>query len=72
MRITAAHLNEFGLVDEVLPEPLGGAHRNPKDMAEVVRNALLSSLDELTQLSTEQLLEKRQQRLASFGQFKET
>ena len=41
-------------------------------MAEVVRNALLSSLDELTQLSTEQLLEKRQQRLASFGQFKET
>ena len=72
MRITAAHLNEFGLVDEVLPEPLGGAHRNPKDMAEVVRNALLGSLDELTQLSIEQLLERRQQRLASFGQFKET
>ncbi len=72
MRITAAHLNDFGLVDEVLPEPLGGAHRNPKAMAEVVRNALLSSLDELTQLSTEQLLEKRQQRIASFGQFKET
>ncbi len=71
MRITAAHLNDFGLIDEVLPEPLGGAHRNPKAMAEVVRNALLSSLDELTQLSTEQLLEKRQQRLASFGQFKE-
>jgi acetyl-CoA carboxylase carboxyl transferase subunit alpha len=71
MRITAAHLNDFGLVDEVLPEPLGGAHRNPKGMAEVIRNALLTSLDELTQLSTEQLLEKRQQRLASFGQFKE-
>ena len=71
MRITAAHLSEFGLVDEVLPEPLGGAHRNPKAMAEVVRNALLNSLDELTALSTEQLLEHRQQRLASFGQFKE-
>ena len=71
MRITATHLNDFGLVDEVLAEPLGGAHRNPKDMAEVIRNAILNSLDELTQLSTEQLLEKRQQRLASFGQFKE-
>lgn len=71
MKITAANLNEFGLVDEVLPEPLGGAHRDPKAMAEVVRNALLNSLNELTQLSTEALLEKRQQRLASFGQFKE-
>jgi len=71
MRITASHLNDFGLVDEVLAEPLGGAHRNPKDMAEVIRNAILNSLDQLTQLSTEQLLENRQQRLASFGQFKE-
>ena len=71
MRITASSLNEFGLVDVVLPEPLGGAHRNPKSMAEVIQNAILSSLDELTQLSTEVLLEKRQQRLASFGQFKE-
>jgi acetyl-CoA carboxylase carboxyl transferase subunit alpha len=71
MRITAAHLNDFGLVDEVLAEPLGGAHRNPKGMAEVIRNALLNSLDELTQLSTDALLEKRQRRIASFGQFKE-
>jgi acetyl-CoA carboxylase carboxyl transferase subunit alpha len=71
MRITASNLNDFGLVDEVLPEPLGGAHRNPKAMAEVIRNALLSSLEELAQLSTDQLLERRQQRLASFGQFKE-
>jgi len=71
MRITASSLNEFGLVDEVLPEPLGGAHRNPKEMAEVIRNALLSNLEELTQLSSDQLQERRQQRLASFGQFKE-
>ncbi len=71
MRITASNLDEFGLVDVILPEPLGGAHRNPKGMAEVVHNAILSSLDELTQLSTEVLLENRQRRLASFGQFKE-
>lgn len=71
MRITASSLNEFGLVDEVLEEPLGGAHRNPQEAAEVIRNAILKSLDELDQLSTEELLEQRQQRLASFGQFKE-
>ena len=71
MRITAPSLNEFGLVDEVLTEPLGGAHRNPTEMAEVIRNAVLKNLDELDGLSVELLLEQRQQRLAGFGQFKE-
>ena len=72
MRITAESLNEFGLVDEVLAEPLGGAHRNPVEMAEVIRNAVLKSIDELDALSIEQVLEERQRRLESFGQFKET
>jgi len=71
MRITAANLSEFGLVDEVLEEPLGGAHRNPKAMAEVIRNALLKSIDEVDNLPIEELLELRQQRLAGFGHFKE-
>jgi acetyl-CoA carboxylase carboxyl transferase subunit alpha len=71
MRITAQSLSEFGLVDEVLAEPLGGAHRNAKQTAEVLRNALLKNLEELSQLSVDQLLENRQRRLASFGQFKE-
>ena len=72
MRITADSLKGFGLVDEVLPEPLGGAHRNPEQAAEVIRNAVIKNLDELDQLSSDQLLENRQRRLASFGQFKET
>ena len=71
MRITASQLNEFNLVDEVLEEPLGGAHRNPGEAAEIIRNALLKSLDELGSMSTEQLLEERQRRLSSFGRFKE-
>jgi len=71
MRITAQSLIEFGLVDEILPEPLGAAHRDPVATAEVVRNALLQNLDVLGKLDTEQLLTQRQQRLAAFGQFKE-
>jgi len=71
MRITARSLSEYGLVDEVLPEPLGGAHRNPQESADVIRNALLKNLEELDKLSVDQLLENRQRRLASFGQFKE-
>jgi acetyl-CoA carboxylase carboxyl transferase subunit alpha len=71
MRITASSLNAFGLVDEVLEEPLGGAHRNPAEAAEIIRNALLKAIDEVESLSTEQLLEERQRRLASFGRFKE-
>jgi acetyl-CoA carboxylase carboxyl transferase subunit alpha len=71
MRITASSLNEFGLVDEVLKEPLGGAHRNPEQAAQVIRNALIKTLDELDSLPLGQLLKNRQERLAGFGEFKE-
>lgn len=71
MRITASSLSGYGLVDEVLEEPLGGAHRNPDRMAERIREALIRSLDEFDQISIEQLLEKRQRRLAGFGEYKE-
>ncbi len=71
MRITASSLSGYGLVDEVLEEPLGGAHRNPDGMAEQIRAALIRSLDEFDQISIDQLLEKRQRRLAGFGEFKE-
>jgi acetyl-CoA carboxylase carboxyl transferase subunit alpha len=71
MRITAESLNQFGLVDEVLPEPLGAAHRDPEATAEVIRNAILQHLNDVDQLDADQLLEQRQRRLAGFGQFKE-
>jgi acetyl-CoA carboxylase carboxyl transferase subunit alpha len=71
MRITAESLSGFGLVDEVLTEPLGGAHRNPAQIADVVRNALLKNLEELDHLSIDQLLDNRQRRLDSYGQYKE-
>ena len=71
MRITAASLKDFGLVDEVLREPLGGAHRSPDEAAEVIRNALIKALDELESIPADQLLENRNRRLAGFGVFKE-
>ena len=72
MRITAPSLSEFGLVDEVLQEPLGAAHRDPGATAEVIRNALLKYLQDLDRGDIDALLEQRQARLAAFGQFKET
>jgi acetyl-CoA carboxylase carboxyl transferase subunit alpha len=59
------------VVDEVLPEPLGAAHRNPAAAADVIRNALLKHLQELDRFDIDQLLETRQRRIAGFGQFKE-
>lgn len=71
MRITADSLKGFGLVDEVLAEPLGGAHRKPEQMADVIRNAIIKYLEELEQIPADQLLEQRRRRLAGYGQYKE-
>ncbi len=71
MRITADSLQGFGLVDEVLPEPLGAAHRDPDATADVIRNAILKHLTDVEQLDLDQLIDLRQKRLAGFGQFKE-
>jgi acetyl-CoA carboxylase carboxyl transferase subunit alpha len=72
MGITAASLQEQGLVDEVIPEPLGGAHRDVDAIAANIRQALVHSLDRLTQLSDEELLESRYRRLASYGRFEQS
>ena len=71
MRITADSLKGFGLVDEVLAEPLGGAHRNPVEAAEIIRNALIKALDDLDSTPIDELVANRHQRLAGFGEFKE-
>ena len=67
MGITAERLSELNLVDEVIPEPLGGAHREPQAMAESLRVALTRQLGELMALGPEQLLASRQRRLRDFG-----
>lgn len=67
--ITAEKLSKLELIDRIIPEPLGGSHRNYAAVALSIREALQSSLRELRALSTDQLLEKRYQRLMGFGQF---
>src|SRR6188508_825380 len=60
MGITADRLTKLGLIDEVLREPLGGAHRDPVAMADTLKQSLLRHLDELCALSTDALLARRQ------------
>ncbi len=69
MGITAQRLSRLELVDEVIPEPLGGAHRDPQAMAESLREALVRRLAELTALPADVLLAERQRRLRGFGVF---
>jgi len=68
---TADRLKALGLVDEVLKEPHGGAHRDPQAMAETLRASISKNLGELRQMPVTQLLDARQARLRSFGVFSE-
>ena len=70
LSITAPRLLELGLIDKVVREPLGGAHRNPHSMAVRLKAVLLGQLNSLEQLDTATLLEQRYQRLRSYGAFK--
>ena len=69
MGLTAERLSKLNLVDEVVREPLGGAHRDPAATAESVKSALLRHLSELEQGSVDQLLAARETRLKTFGAF---
>lgn len=71
MGITAERLLKLGLVDEIVPEPLGSAHRDPEAMFQTLQNALVSHLRELEALDINELLSRRAARLESFGQFKD-
>ena len=67
MGVTSSILQELGIVDATIPEPLGGAHRDVDLMAERIREHILAQLDSVEQLPLEDLLAKRYQRLMSYG-----
>ncbi|MEC6816385.1 acetyl-CoA carboxylase carboxyl transferase subunit alpha [Photobacterium toruni] len=67
MGLTAPRLKELELIDNIIEEPLGGAHRNMPLMANTLKAQIKATLEELEQLDTEELLERRYQRLMSYG-----
>jgi acetyl-CoA carboxylase carboxyl transferase subunit alpha len=69
--MTAPRLLELGLIDKLVREPLGGAHRNPRSMAVRLKAVLLKQLDELEAMPVNDLLEQRYKRLRSYGAYQE-
>jgi acetyl-CoA carboxylase carboxyl transferase subunit alpha len=67
--ITAPRLLELGLVDQIVKEPLGGAHRDPQEMATRLKGVLLGQIEQLERLDSHTLLEQRYQRLRSYGRY---
>ena len=71
MGITSQRLKELDLIDRIVDEPLGGAHRNVPDTIARFKQALLEELTELDPIDIEKLIEARYERLQGFGQFRE-
>src|SRR5262249_38819080 len=71
LKLTARHLAQFGIIDDVIPEPLGGAHRDHREMANTLKGYLLRCIRELSPLSAIDLLEGRYQKFRRMGVFKD-
>jgi acetyl-CoA carboxylase carboxyl transferase subunit alpha len=72
MGVTAHRLKALGLIDKIVNEPVGGAHRDPKQMAAYLKRALNDALRQVSGLETKELLERRYERLQSYGRFSDT
>jgi acetyl-CoA carboxylase carboxyl transferase subunit alpha len=71
LKMTSKDLNKLGVVDRIVQEPLGGAHRDYEEMAEYLKLVLVEVLDELNQVPVEDLVEKRFQRFRSISSYNE-
>ena len=72
MGLTSERLEELGFIDDIVPEPLGGAHRDFSAISESLKLALIKQLDELREMPVDDLLKRRYERLMSYGSFEET
>ncbi|MGB3428120.1 MAG: acetyl-CoA carboxylase carboxyltransferase subunit alpha [Burkholderiaceae bacterium] len=70
--LTAHRLKALGVIDKIVAEPLGGAHRDPKQMASMLKRALADTLRQFQGLKTRELLNARHERLLAYGKFKST
>ena len=71
MGVTAEKNRESKLIDEIIEEPQGGAHRNYKEMGDNIKKEILEALDQLSELSADELLEQRYKKIMAYGQYKE-
>jgi len=72
LKLTAHHLKRFNIIDDVIPEPPGGAHRDPHKVALALKDTILKSLKELSSLSKDELLEARYKKFRCMGEFFES
>jgi acetyl-CoA carboxylase carboxyl transferase subunit alpha len=70
--LTAHRLKAMGLIDKIVNEPLGGAHRDPAQMAQMLKRALADTLRQFQGMKTRELLDARHAKLLAYGKFKET
>ena len=70
LKLTAKDMKTNGLIDEIIPEPLGGAHRNREAVFESVKKAIEDTYKKLSKLSVEKLIEKRMEKYTSYGVYK--
>jgi acetyl-CoA carboxylase carboxyl transferase subunit alpha len=71
MGVTSARLKQLQLIDDILEEPLGGAHRDVDEMAQRIKTRLIDQLDQLNRFPADELIAARYQRLLSYGEFVE-
>lgn len=69
LKLTADHMYHFGLVDGIIPEPLGGAHTAPEEMAMTLKKWILKALAELTPLTADELVEQRVEKYSRMGSY---
>ncbi|MCK5180436.1 MAG: acetyl-CoA carboxylase carboxyl transferase subunit alpha, partial [Candidatus Omnitrophica bacterium] len=72
LKINGEHLLNFGIVDEIIPEPPGGAHKNPDQVAMNLKNTILKHIKELSSLSKDELIEKRYNKFRAMGEISES
>lgn len=71
LRLTAQHLHKLGVIDGIIEEPAGGAHRNPEAMAKSLQAAIIAALNELRGMSCDELLAQRYAKFRKMGQWRE-
>ncbi|MDI6766944.1 MAG: acetyl-CoA carboxylase carboxyltransferase subunit alpha [Bacteroidota bacterium] len=71
LKLTAPDLLAQGIIDRIVPEPLGGAHRNPPQAAEILKGILLEEIKKLKKIKTDKLIEKRIEKFSKMGEFEE-